>query len=65
MIAKITLARELWKGLPEADAALFFPALLGLCLKHCLALLSRTELTLMLIDEEGHIACRLVGQGVQ
>lgn len=65
VIAKMTLARELWKGLPEADAALFFPALLGLCLKHCLALLSRTELTLMLIDEEGHIACRLVGQGVQ
>lgn len=65
VIAKMTLARELWKGLPEADAALFFPALLGLCLKHCLALLSRTELTLMLIDEDGHIACRLVGQGVQ
>lgn len=65
VIAKMTLARELWKGLSEADAALFFPALLGLCLKHCLALLSRTELTLMLIDEEGHIACRLVGQGVQ
>lgn len=65
VIAKMTLARELWKGLPEADAALFFPALLGLCLKHCLALLSQTELTLMLIDEEGHIACRLVGQGGQ
>lgn len=65
VIAKMTLARELWKGLPEADAALFFPALLGLCLKHCLALLSRTELTMMLIDEDGHIACRLVGQGVQ
>lgn len=65
VIAKMTLARELWKGLPEADAALFFPALLGLCLKHCLALLSRTELTLMLIDEDGHIACRLVGQGGQ
>ena len=65
VITKMTLARELWKGLPEADAALFFPALLGLCLRHCLALLSRTELTLMLIDEEGHIACRLVGQGVQ
>lgn len=65
VIAKMTLARELWKGLPEADAVLFFPALLGLCLKHCLALLSRTELTLMLIDEDGHIACRLVGQGVQ
>lgn len=65
VITKMTLARELWKGLSEADAALFFPALLGLCLKHCLALLSRTELTLMLIDEEGHIACRLVGQGVQ
>lgn len=65
VIAKMTLARELWKGLSEADAALFFPALLGLCLKHCLALLSRTELTMMLIDEDGHIACRLVGQGGQ
>lgn len=63
VIAGMTLARELWKGLSEPDAALFFPALLRLCMKHCTALLTRTELTLMLIDEEGHIACRLVGQG--
>lgn len=63
VIAGMTLARELWKGLPEPDAALFFPALLRLCMKHCTALLTRTELTLMLIDEEGNIACRLVGQG--
>lgn len=63
VIAGMTLARELWKGLPEPDAALFFPALLRLCMKHCTALLTHTELTLMLIDEEGHIACRLVGQG--
>lgn len=63
VISDITLARELWKGLPEPDAVLFFPALLNLCMKHCLSLLSRTELTLMLIDEEGHIACRLTGQG--
>lgn len=63
VISDMTLARELWKGLPEPDAALFFPALLNLCMKHCLSLLSRTELTLMLIDEEGHIACRLTGQG--
>lgn len=62
VISDMTLARELWKGLPEPDAALFFPALLNLCMKHCLSLLSRTELTLMLIDEEGHIACRLTGQ---
>lgn len=63
VIAGMTLARELWKGLPEPDAALFFPALLRLCMKHCTALLTHTELTLMLIDEEGNIACRLVGQG--
>lgn len=63
VIAGMTLARELWKGLPEPDAALFFPALLRLCMKHCTALLTCTELTLMLIDEEGNIACRLVGQG--
>lgn len=63
VISDMTLARELWKGLPEPDAVLFFPALLNLCMKHCLSLLSRTELTLMLIDEEGHIACRLTGQG--
>ncbi|WP_417129088.1 cobalt-precorrin-5B (C(1))-methyltransferase CbiD [Phocaeicola sp.] len=63
VIGNMTLARELWKGLPEPDAVLFFPALLNLCMKHCLSLLSRTELTLMLIDEEGHIVCRLTGQG--
>lgn len=62
VISDMTLARELWTGLSEHDASLFFPALLNECMKHCSALLTDTELTLMLIDEDGTIACRLTGQ---
>lgn len=63
VISDMTLARELWTSLPEPDALLFFPALLNECMKHCSALLTDTELTLMLIDEDGNISCRLTGQG--
>lgn len=63
VISDMTLARELWTSLSEHDASLFFPALLNECMKHCSALLTDTELTLMLIDEDGNIACRLTGQG--
>lgn len=63
VISDMTLARELWTSLSKPDASLFFPALLNECMKHCSALLTDTELTLMLIDEDGNIACRLTGQG--
>lgn len=63
VISDMTLARELWTNLPEHDASLFFPALLNECMKHCSALLTDTELTLMLIDEDGNIVCRLTRQG--
>lgn len=63
VISDMTLARELWTSLSKPDASLFFPALLNECMKHCSALLIDTELTLMLIDEDGNIACRLTGQG--
>lgn len=62
VISDMTLARELWTSLSKPDALLFFPALLNECMKHCSALLTDTELTLMLIDEDGNIACRLTGQ---
>lgn len=63
VISDMTLARELWTNLSDSDASLFFPALLDECMKHCSALLTYTELTLMLIDEDGNIACRLTRQG--
>lgn len=63
VISGMTLARELWTGLSEHDASLFFPELLNECMKHCSALLTDTELTLMLIDEDGNIVCRLTGRG--
>ena len=63
VIFDMTLARELWTNLSDSDASLFFPALLDECMKHCSALLTYTELTLMLIDEDGNIACRLTRQG--
>ncbi len=63
VISDMTLARELWTSLSESDASLFFPALLNECMKHCSALLTETELIIMLIDEDGNISCRLTGQG--
>ena len=53
-IDRLTLARELWKGLPQDDADRFFPALLGRCRKVCETVYpaGAGELTLILIQEE-------------
>ena len=53
-IDRLTLARELWKGLPPDDADRFFPALLGRCRKVCETVYpaGAGELTLILIQEE-------------
>lgn len=55
-IEGMTLARELWTLLSEADAERFFPYLVRLCKRHCDTLLTDTELTILLIDEEGNIS---------
>ena len=55
LIENLTLARELWEHLSEADASLFFTELLDNCYAHCRSLMSDGKLTILLIDEEGHI----------
>ena len=55
LIENLTLARELWEHLSEADASLFFTELLDNCYAHCRPLMPDGKLTILLIDEEGHI----------
>ncbi|MFA6767304.1 MAG: cobalt-precorrin-5B (C(1))-methyltransferase CbiD [Parabacteroides sp.] len=55
VINNITLARELWTQLNMDDAHRFFPKVIDQCLKHCTPLLPKGEITILLIDEEGHI----------
>ena len=55
LIENLTLARELWEHLSEADASSFFTELLDNCYAHCRPLMSDGKLTILLIDEEGHI----------
>ena len=55
LIENLTLARELWEHLSEADTSLFFTELLDNCYAHCRPLMSDGKLTILLIDEEGHI----------
>lgn len=55
LIENLTLARELWEHLSEADTSLFFTELLDNCYAHCRPLMPDGKLTILLIDEEGHI----------
>ena len=55
LIENLTLARELWEHLSEADASLFFTELLDNCYAHCRPLMPDGKMTILLIDEEGHI----------
>lgn len=59
IIEKITLARELWELLPEMEAKRFFPYLMRLCKEHCQPILPDSELTILLIDEEGYIPYKI------
>ena len=56
-ISAITLARELWELLPEEQRPVFAHVVIAHCLEHCQPLLSQEEqsLTILLIDDEGHI----------
>ncbi|MDR2912293.1 MAG: cobalt-precorrin-5B (C(1))-methyltransferase CbiD [Alistipes sp.] len=51
LIGRMTLARELWTGLSAPDRALFMPALVAACHKHCSPLLPEGRLTMMMIPE--------------
>ena len=52
---RITLVRELWNLLPSASLPALVRTVLDHCLRHCQPLLPDGDLTLLLIDDEGHI----------
>ena len=54
-IDRLTLARELWKGLPEADARRFFSAILDRCYATCATVYPAATLTILLLDEDGNV----------
>lgn len=51
----ITLARELWKIIPRDKLQDFASVVIKHCLSHCIPLLPSGELTILLIDDNGHI----------
>ncbi len=63
-IDRLTLARELWKGLPQADAERFFSAILSRCYAACATVYPSAalaenapaaSLTILLLDEDGNV----------
>ena len=54
-VEKITLARELWKAIPQDKIDDFCHIVLKHCLKHCCPLVPQARLTLLLIDDGGTI----------
>ena len=54
-ISCITLARELWDRLPSDKLSTFASTIIRHCAEHCNPLLPNGILTIVLIDDEGHI----------
>jgi cobalt-precorrin-5B (C1)-methyltransferase len=54
-ISDITLARELWERIPTPLLAAFATTVIRHCADHCSPLLPDSSLTILLIDDEGHI----------
>ena len=54
-VKDITLARELWGIIPTEQLEDFAHTVIAHCEKHCRPLLPHGELTVLLIDDEGHI----------
>ena len=54
-ISHITLARELWKMIPSDKVNTFANTIISHCADHCQPLLPNGTLTILLIDDEGHI----------
>ena len=54
-ISRITLARELWAMIPREKLQAFATTIIRHCAEHCNPLLPNGILTILLIDDEGHI----------
>ena len=50
----ITLARELWQMIPPDRTEAFCRVVIGHCMRHCRPLFPAGELTVILIDDDGH-----------
>ena len=53
--SQLTLARELWEKIPKEKTEDFCRVIIQHCMRHCLLLVPHTELTLLLIDDDGTI----------
>jgi len=54
-ISEITLARELWELLPQDKLQPFANTIISHCSEYCTPLLPNGSLTILLIDDDGHI----------
>ena len=54
-ISEITLARELWERLPQDKLQSFANTIISHCAAYCDPLLPNGSLTILLIDDDGHI----------
>ena len=54
-LSGITLARELWERIPQDRLDGFAQTVIAHCAEHCRPLLPDGTLTILLIDDEGHI----------
>ncbi len=54
-ISHITLARELWQLIPPDQLSDFARVVINHCATHCNDLLPKGQLTILLLDDEGHV----------
>lgn len=54
-ISDMTLAREIWERLPQDSLNTFASTIIQHCADYCRPLLPNGELTILLIDDDGHI----------
>lgn len=54
-LTNLTLARELWERIPKEKTEDFCHVVINHCMQHCQPLVPHTELTLLLIDDDGTI----------
>jgi cobalt-precorrin-5B (C1)-methyltransferase len=54
-VSEITLARELWELLPQDKLQPFANTIISHCSEYCAPLLPNGSLTILLIDDDGHI----------
>ena len=54
-VSHLTLAKELWEMIPREQTEDFCHVVISHCMKHCLPLMTKGQLTILLIDDGGTI----------